>query len=155
MSDMTHAGGVVVRSEADDGLRVLLIRSKDGAHWVLPKGHIDPGETAREAAIREVREESGIVGEVVGELGVDAYTMEHPPRRPDNEAPSKHSKKQAKPRKEKVRVLFFLMRYGGMLPADEDRAMCWLPLDAAAAAIEFEGSRALIQKAAGLLAPEM
>ena len=37
--------------------------------WSLPKGHIEPGETAEEAAVREVAEETGIRGEVMGELG--------------------------------------------------------------------------------------
>ncbi len=37
--------------------------------WSLPKGHLEPGETDQEAAIREVREETGISGHVVGKLG--------------------------------------------------------------------------------------
>lgn len=179
MSKMTHGGGVVVRTETNGELRVLLVRSKDGAHWVLPKGRIEPGETARQAAIREVREESGVVGEVVGELGVDSYTVKTPKRglRPvaSEEASGKKdgnggkNKKQGKKDKKKkdgndgteapdsqtVHCLFFLMRYGGVLPADEDRVQCWLPLDAASATIEFEGSKALIDHAARLLSPEM
>ena len=37
--------------------------------WSLPKGHIEAGETAEQAAVREVAEETGISGEVIGELG--------------------------------------------------------------------------------------
>lgn len=50
------AGGVVFNHRDE----VLLIRQVDGS-WVFPKGHIDPGETALSAAMREVAEEAGVV----------------------------------------------------------------------------------------------
>jgi len=67
------AGGVVVRGEE---LAVIVPRRRapDGSRVLaLPKGHIDPGETALQAAAREVREETGIVGEPVRELGEARY----------------------------------------------------------------------------------
>jgi 8-oxo-dGTP pyrophosphatase MutT (NUDIX family) len=67
------AGGVVVR----DGEVVVIVptrRAADGARVLaLPKGHVDPGETPIEAAMREVREETGIVAEPVCELGESRY----------------------------------------------------------------------------------
>src|SRR5271166_730768 len=67
------AGGVVLREE-----QVVVIvptrRAPDGSRVLaLPKGHIDPGETALQAAEREVREETGIVAEPVRELGEARY----------------------------------------------------------------------------------
>ncbi|HTZ86977.1 MAG TPA: NUDIX domain-containing protein [Solirubrobacteraceae bacterium] len=67
------AGGVVIR-----GSEVVVIvptrRSSDGSKVLaLPKGHLDPGETPLQAAVREVREETGIVGEPVTELGETRY----------------------------------------------------------------------------------
>jgi 8-oxo-dGTP pyrophosphatase MutT (NUDIX family) len=57
--ELTHAGGVVYR-EGESGVEYLLITAeKDRAEWVLPKGHIEPGEPPRETAVREVREETG------------------------------------------------------------------------------------------------
>ena len=50
------AGGVVRNAQGE----VLLLKHKSGS-WVFPKGHIDPGETALEAALREVEEEAGVV----------------------------------------------------------------------------------------------
>jgi diadenosine hexaphosphate hydrolase (ATP-forming) len=50
------AGGVVFNQEG----KVLVLRHKNG-NWVFPKGHIDPGETSLQAAIREVEEEGGVV----------------------------------------------------------------------------------------------
>lgn len=54
----TSAGGVVYRS-LGGAPRVLLIRDRND-HWGFPKGHLESGETAEEAAIREVREETGL-----------------------------------------------------------------------------------------------
>ena len=42
--------------------------------WALPKGKIDPGESAAEAAVREVREETGVEGQLVEKLGDVRYT---------------------------------------------------------------------------------
>src|ERR1039458_2197080 len=73
------AGGVVVRGErALKQEQVVVIvptrRAPDGSRVLaLPKGHIDPGETALQAAEREVREETGIVAEPVRELGEARY----------------------------------------------------------------------------------
>jgi len=41
--------------------------------WSLPKGHIEPGETAEQTAVREVAEETGIVGDVLAALGTIHY----------------------------------------------------------------------------------
>lgn len=49
------AGGVVLNK-----LGQVLVVSQHGNSWSLPKGHIDPGEDARTAALREIREESGL-----------------------------------------------------------------------------------------------
>lgn len=43
----------------DDAGRVLVLQTPSG-HWTLPAGGIDPGESPREAVVREVREESGL-----------------------------------------------------------------------------------------------
>jgi 8-oxo-dGTP pyrophosphatase MutT (NUDIX family) len=67
------AGGVVVR-DAEMVAIVPTRRAADGSKVLaLPKGHIDPGETAMQAAQREVREETGIVAEPLCELGEARY----------------------------------------------------------------------------------
>lgn len=62
------AGGLVV-----DGDRILLIESLRGHRWQLPKGRLEPGETAREAALREIHEETGVRGRVHSYLGAVQY----------------------------------------------------------------------------------
>jgi 8-oxo-dGTP diphosphatase len=55
------------------GGEVLLIQRAKGAYtglWSLPGGHVEPGETAKQAAAREVMEETGIEAEIGGLLDV-------------------------------------------------------------------------------------
>ena len=62
------AGGVVLRSSAQ-GREVLLVgRTGDGS-WVFPKGTPSPGETVEETALREVREETGLLVRILRPLG--------------------------------------------------------------------------------------
>lgn len=64
------AGGVIFRySEDGKDIEILLIQdSKD--RWTIPKGHIESGETAKQTAMREISEETGLKEmEVVGWLG--------------------------------------------------------------------------------------
>jgi 8-oxo-dGTP diphosphatase len=46
--------------------RLLLVRRCDTGDWELPGGHVDPGESAAGAAVRETAEESGITVQVTG-----------------------------------------------------------------------------------------
>lgn len=65
MKKTRSAGGVVINTEGK-----VLVVSQRGTSWSLPKGHIDPGESALAAAKREIYEESGIRAlEAVRELG--------------------------------------------------------------------------------------
>lgn len=57
------AGGLVVRESL-----ILLISTQEGKRWQLPKGHIEQGETPEEAAVREVREETGVTGRILAPL---------------------------------------------------------------------------------------
>ena len=64
------AGGVVVRKG-----RVCVIHRPDYDDWSLPKGKLDSGESHKQAALREVREETGLICEIHGdELERHEYT---------------------------------------------------------------------------------
>lgn len=55
---------------ADDAGAVLLIQRSDNGNWALPGGALDVGESMTDAAVREVEEETGILCEVTGIVGV-------------------------------------------------------------------------------------
>lgn len=60
----SSCGAVIFRNENGER-KYLLIRNRRSAHWGFPKGHIEPGETKEETAIREVMEETGIDIEII------------------------------------------------------------------------------------------
>jgi 8-oxo-dGTP pyrophosphatase MutT (NUDIX family) len=130
------AGGVVVRDE-----QVVTIvptrRAADGSRVLaLPKGHVDPGETPIEAATREVREETGIVGELVRELGESRYWY-----RRDGRTIGKT-------------VKFFLFRYVEGDTADHDdevEEVRWLALGEAEQQLTHEAEREMVTLALAYL----
>lgn len=53
------SGGIVIRQRKREQLVLLVYRSAQ-ADWSFPKGHVEPGETTEETAVREIKEECGI-----------------------------------------------------------------------------------------------
>jgi bis(5'-nucleosidyl)-tetraphosphatase len=65
MIETKSAGGVVLNKKGQ-----ALVVNQYGSSWSFPRGHIEEGESALEAAIREIKEESGVTGlELIKELG--------------------------------------------------------------------------------------
>lgn len=118
-----QAGAVVFRT---DGARplVLLVRArKNPTDWIFPKGHIEPGESPSEAALREAAEEAGVAGTIVTALW-PALTFESGP--------------------DQVRVQYYLVKYGGQVPAREQREHAWLSPDEALGRLTHTPARALL-----------
>ncbi len=131
------AGGVVVR----DGDVLVIVPTRRGADGQrvlgLPKGHLDPGETAEQAAAREVREEGGVEAELVEPLGDVSYFYQRGGRRILK------------------RVEFFLFAYRSGDPADHDDEVeeaRWIPLEEAATALTYAGERSIAARALSALA---
>jgi 8-oxo-dGTP pyrophosphatase MutT (NUDIX family) len=126
------AGGVVVR----DGRCVVIVptrRAADGSKVLaLPKGHPDGGESAADAALREVREETGVDATLVEKLGDVRYWYMRGGRR------------IAK------RVEFFLFEYLGGDVGDHDHEVedaRWMPLEEAARSLTYQGEREMALRA--------
>lgn len=126
------AGGVVVRGEEVCVIRPLGGRRGRPPVIALPKGHIDPGETAAQAALREVREETGLETEIVEKLGDVRYFYQRDGRRIF-----------------KI-VTFFLCSYlsGSVEDHDDEiETAWWMPLEAAAQELSYQGEREMAARA--------
>jgi 8-oxo-dGTP diphosphatase len=142
MARELSAGGVLVRRLRGRWM-VAAIRPggrREGT-WALPKGLIDPRERAEATAVREVAEETGARGRLVGKLGDVRYVYS----RPGGE------------RVFKV-VSFFLLRYAsgrlGDVPAEHRHEVAearWLPLDEAPALLSYSGEQEMAEKALAAL----
>jgi len=135
------AGGVLVRSiRGRPHVAAIRPQGKPGI-WALPKGKIDPGESAAETAVREVREETGVEGSVVAKLGDVRYVYTA-------------TWEGAKGERIFKVVSFFLLTAGRGRIGDIDEAMRievdearWLPLDEAPRLLTHKGERAMVSKA--------
>jgi len=137
------AGGVLVRRLR--GRWVFAAIRPQGRReglWALPKGLIDPGETAEQTALREVEEETGARGRSLGKLGDVRYVYTWQGERVF-----------------KV-VSFFLVRYGtgriGAIAEEMRREVAdarWLPLDEAQSLLAYKGEREMAARALAELRP--
>ena len=132
------AGGVLYRREADR-IEVILAsrRTRRGdLAWGLAKGGIEAGESKEQAAIREVREETGLTAEIEADLGDTKYM---------------YVWEDVRIRKT---VHFFLMRHTGGDVQDRDDEMeevRWFPLPRAMKRAAYRGERDVLSRAAELL----
>ena len=70
-----HSSGGVVIAMRDGAPHVALIATRNKTRWGLPKGAVDPQETSEAAALREVREETGLEARIVRLLDTIEYTF--------------------------------------------------------------------------------
>ena len=126
------AGGVAVR----DRSCVVIVptrRAADGSRVLaLPKGHPEPGESAADAALREVREEAGVTATLREKLGDVRYFYQ-----------------RGGLRIAKV-VSFFLLDYVAGEPEEHDHEVeeaRWMPLEEAANQLTYRGERDMAARA--------
>jgi 8-oxo-dGTP diphosphatase len=121
------AGGVVIRHRAVT--QVLLVHRPRYDDWSLPKGKLDPGETEPDAAVREVREETGYDVHVLGEVGRVRYV--------DRRGRDKE-------------VVYYAMRPTGeptFEPGDEVDAVRWVAASEASAVLSYEHDAGVVADA--------
>jgi 8-oxo-dGTP pyrophosphatase MutT (NUDIX family) len=130
------AGGVVYSYGPDGVLCILVISDRHGAR-TLPKGHLEPGESDEQAAVREIAEETGIVCTLERPLARTRYPVQKKGFWRDKE------------------VAYFLARapYAPPTPALAEgiTAVEWLPAEAALNSLTYAQVREVLRKALSLL----
>jgi 8-oxo-dGTP pyrophosphatase MutT (NUDIX family) len=131
----TSAGGVVHRDHGGR-IEVVLVHRRSPKLWALPKGTPDSGETIEETALRETREETGLVVEIEAPLRSIRYFFV-----------------RGTTRFHKT-VHFFLMRAVGGSLDDHDGEfdeVRWLPLEEALALMSHATERSVVEEAGALI----
>ena len=141
--DETSAGGLVLDRVGPEARGALIGRldRRGRLLWSLPKGHVEAGETEPQTAIREVHEETGILGDVVGKLGtIDFWFV-------------------ADGRRVHKTVHHFLLLAvdtgNGLVLSDEDvevSEVAWVPVGEIAGRLAYADERRLLEKIPDLLA---
>lgn len=74
-ADIEAAGGVIVRTGRKKSIEIAVVHRPKYDDWSLPKGKLDKGEKFKKAALREVREETGLICEPIRELSPTIYAI--------------------------------------------------------------------------------
>ena len=145
------AGGVLVRRTAEGGMMAAIEPKKEDSGprdvktdsqkvlLALPKGLVDPGERPEQTAIREVREETGVTGSLIGKLGDIKYT---------------YVRSWGDKQREFKIVSFYLLSYeAGRIDEIADamrievKRAIWVPLVEAERKLAYRGERDMVRRA--------
>lgn len=135
------AGGVVfkkdpLKSSGQEKIYVVIFKPEARDTWQLPKGWIDTGETSQDAAIREVREETGVDGEILEKIDTIKFFF--------NWQGQKIFKT----------VTFYLMKYISGNVSDHDwevEKAQWVEINEAIERLTFKSEKEIIKKAKELI----
>jgi 8-oxo-dGTP diphosphatase len=126
-------GGVVLRRDREGSTEVLLVHRPRYNDWSFPKGKLDGDESLEEAAIREVREETGLQCRIIRKLSIARYDY----RTADGS------------RKPKAVHYFLMELMRGKLRSrfdEEIDSVEWVPLQEAASRLNYEFDRTLLSE---------
>lgn len=132
MKRVFSAGGIVFNSKN----QVLLAQHSSNHYWGFPKGLIDKGQTSKEAALREVKEEGGVEAKIIEKAGDSKYV---------------YTDKQTKENIFKV-VTVYLLKYISGDPKDHDwevKEAGWFSPEEALKKLSFRQDSDLLKQALG------
>jgi 8-oxo-dGTP pyrophosphatase MutT (NUDIX family) len=132
------AGGVIYRKHAG-AIEIALIHVRN--RWGLPKGHVEKGESNSDAALREVREETGLEGRMRKKLGDIRYSY-------------RDKRTGREPIRIYKRVYFYLLRYLKGDVRDHDHEVDearWFPIEEAIQTVKFATERRMVKRALAVL----
>lgn len=126
----THAGCVVFRTAGDE-TSYLIVSSSTNQHWILPQGHIEngKGESADQAALRELKEEAGILGDIIVPLSLQTFIKKG----------------------ETAILQNFIIRMTGETEPLEKRTVRWEKEETALAILSFEEAKQALREAIAVL----
>lgn len=115
----------------DDGTpHFLIIKAKKNPnHWIFPKGHIENSESAKDAAIREVREEAGIEATLLDHAGALEFNYAG----------------------EIIEVEFYLLKYSRTVGGGEQRESRWCTYQEALDLLSFNDAKDLLRSSLKIL----
>lgn len=126
------SGGVVYR-RTETGYEFVAVQRARHGDWSLPKGHIEKGESKEEAALREVKEETGIEARIVGDLREVVYFYKRP--------------KQGLTRKSVYYYLMEALTYDLGGPNWEVFESRWVPMSEAGDLLSYANDKQTVQQA--------
>lgn len=122
--------GAIVYRKSHGNTEILLIKHVNSGHWSFPKGHMEPGETEEQTALREIKEETGI------DVLLDTTfreTVSYFPRKDTQKL-----------------VVYFVGKarnYEFTPQEDEIAQIRWVEIGRAAALLTYENDKTIVQKA--------
>ena len=125
-----RAAGALLWRTSSTGDEIAVVHRRRYDDWTLPKGKLKDGESWRDAALREVKEETGCDARIVGFAGATAYDVDGKPK---------------------------VVRYWHMIAEGEPSTnideevdeVLWLPIEAAIKQVQYSLEQALLEESKG------
>jgi 8-oxo-dGTP pyrophosphatase MutT (NUDIX family) len=126
MPTIRQAGSIVFRLDGKKPRVLLVTARRNPGNWIFPKGHIEKGETAEAAALRETREEAGVVATVIAPAGILEYGFLGA----------------------KARVEYFLLQFTREAgPPEDGRQRIWCDVEDALDRLSYKNTRRMLRRA--------
>ena len=122
---VAQAGGIVFRRREGQTEYLLIRPKRQPDQWIFPKGHIEHGESAVQAAIREVLEETGVEASPLSSVGFSTFAIGD----------------------RQIRVEYFVMSLVSTTGRGEGRKSTWAPFESALGLLSFADTRDLLKAA--------